>query len=166
MMQKNKFKLQSAMEYLMTYGWAILIIAVVLTVLFSLGVFSGANLLPSTCIASSGYMCQTLFFKQTTGALTFTFGQSTGTNWASAKIYFVPSGSSYTGGVASASPSMTITNGLNSGATNSVTISIPGSTNANTLGSSLTGSLYLNYTITSGGTTYVAQVATISTKAQ
>ncbi len=32
------------MEYLMTYGWAILIIAVVLAVLFQLGVFSGGNL--------------------------------------------------------------------------------------------------------------------------
>ena len=34
------------MEYLMTYGWAILIIAVVLAVLFQLGVFSGGNFLP------------------------------------------------------------------------------------------------------------------------
>ncbi len=34
-------KSQSAMEYLMTYGWAILIIAVVLGALFQLGVFSG-----------------------------------------------------------------------------------------------------------------------------
>ncbi len=32
---------QSAMEYLMTYGWAILIIAIVLSVLFQLGVFNG-----------------------------------------------------------------------------------------------------------------------------
>ncbi len=37
---------QSAMEYLMTYGWAILIIAVVLAALFSLGVFNTANLGP------------------------------------------------------------------------------------------------------------------------
>ncbi len=36
-------KSQSAMEYLMTYGWAILIIAVVLAVLFQLGVFNGSN---------------------------------------------------------------------------------------------------------------------------
>jgi hypothetical protein len=36
-------KLQSAMEYLMTYGWAILIIAVVLGVLFQLGVFSSSS---------------------------------------------------------------------------------------------------------------------------
>ena len=34
------------MEYLMTYGWAILIIAVVLAVLFQLGVFSGGNFAP------------------------------------------------------------------------------------------------------------------------
>ena len=37
---------QSAMEYLMTYGWAILIIAVVLAVLFQLGVFSSGNFQP------------------------------------------------------------------------------------------------------------------------
>ncbi len=39
-------KSQSAMEYLMTYGWAILIIAVVLGVLFQLGIFSGSALTP------------------------------------------------------------------------------------------------------------------------
>ncbi len=39
-------KLQSAMEYLMTYGWAILIIAVVLGALFELGIFNGSNLGP------------------------------------------------------------------------------------------------------------------------
>ena len=37
---------QSAMEYLMTYGWAILIIAVVLGALFELGVFSGTFFMP------------------------------------------------------------------------------------------------------------------------
>ena len=34
------------MEYLMTYGWAILIIAVVLGALFQLGVFNTTNLAP------------------------------------------------------------------------------------------------------------------------
>ncbi len=36
-------KIQSAMEYLSTYGWAILIIAIVLGALYSLGVFSTNN---------------------------------------------------------------------------------------------------------------------------
>ncbi|MEM3202167.1 MAG: hypothetical protein QXY21_00685, partial [Candidatus Micrarchaeaceae archaeon] len=39
-------KAQSAMEYLMTYGWAILIIAVVLGALFSLGVFNPMSFAP------------------------------------------------------------------------------------------------------------------------
>ena len=39
-------KSQSAMEYLMTYGWAILIIAVVLGAIYSLGLFNGASLAP------------------------------------------------------------------------------------------------------------------------
>ncbi len=39
-------KLQSAMEYLMTYGWAILVIAVVLGVMYTLGVFNPINYAP------------------------------------------------------------------------------------------------------------------------
>jgi hypothetical protein len=42
----HKLKAQSAMEYLMTYGWAILIIAFVLGALFGLGFFNSANLAP------------------------------------------------------------------------------------------------------------------------
>jgi hypothetical protein len=43
---KAYLKAQSAMEYLMTYGWAILIIAVVLGALFQLGVFNANNFAP------------------------------------------------------------------------------------------------------------------------
>ncbi len=43
---------QSAMEYLMTYGWAILIIAVVLGALFGLGFFNSANLAPKVSAGS------------------------------------------------------------------------------------------------------------------
>ena len=39
-------KAQSAMEYLMTYGWAILIIAVVLGALYYLGIFNSATTAP------------------------------------------------------------------------------------------------------------------------
>ncbi len=42
----DRLHAQSAMEYLMTYGWAILIIAVVLALLFQLGIFSGGNFAP------------------------------------------------------------------------------------------------------------------------
>jgi len=44
--RESFIKAQSAMEYLMTYGWAILIIAVVLGALFQLGVFNANNFAP------------------------------------------------------------------------------------------------------------------------
>ncbi|MDE1870554.1 MAG: hypothetical protein KGH71_06315, partial [Candidatus Micrarchaeota archaeon] len=54
-----KIRLQSAMEYLMTYGWAILVIAVVLGALYQLGVFNGNQLgFSSSCLASTGFLCQ------------------------------------------------------------------------------------------------------------
>ncbi len=45
-MEHDVMKAQSAMEYLMTYGWAILIIAIVLAALFQLGVFSSSTFAP------------------------------------------------------------------------------------------------------------------------
>ena len=39
-MRTNRLRAQSAMEYLMTYGWAILIISVVLASLWSLGILA------------------------------------------------------------------------------------------------------------------------------
>jgi len=45
-LRKASAKAQSAMEYLMTYGWAILIISVVLAALFQLGVFNANNFAP------------------------------------------------------------------------------------------------------------------------
>ncbi|MDE1851988.1 MAG: LamG domain-containing protein [Candidatus Micrarchaeota archaeon] len=43
---QGKRKSQSAMEYLMTYGWAILAIAIVMVSLYSLGIFNSGNLQP------------------------------------------------------------------------------------------------------------------------
>jgi len=46
LLRKASSKAQSAMEYLMTYGWAILIIAVVLAALFQLGIFNPMTFAP------------------------------------------------------------------------------------------------------------------------
>ncbi|MGC9190432.1 MAG: hypothetical protein ACP5FR_00770 [Candidatus Micrarchaeia archaeon] len=50
-------KLQSAMEYLMTYGWAILVIAIVLAALFNMNVFSQFHV-PTACYSSTGFYCE------------------------------------------------------------------------------------------------------------
>jgi len=83
-------KAQSAMEYLMTYGWAILIVAVVLGALFELGVFSSASLLGTSCVAASGFLCSNPVLSGS--SLTLTLGQYTGINWNTATFCIVPSG--------------------------------------------------------------------------
>lgn len=54
----QNFKSQSAMEYLTTYGWAILIIAIVIAVLFELNIFNPnywtPKIPPGSCIVSRG----------------------------------------------------------------------------------------------------------------
>lgn len=53
----KRTRTQAAIEYLTTYGWAILAIAVALAVLFQLGDFGGTNFVTTTCIGESGYLC-------------------------------------------------------------------------------------------------------------
>ncbi len=67
-------KSQSAMEYLMTYGWAILIVAVVLGALFELGIFSGTTFGGNACIPASGYLCNNPVLS-TNGLLSVSFGE-------------------------------------------------------------------------------------------
>ncbi len=164
----RRFRAQSAMEYLMTYGWAILIIAVVLGALFSLGVFNGSSLLGTSCVALSGYYCSTPVLSHSTSALTFTLGQATGTNYGNVIVYTVPSGSSYNPG--SDTAKQAITSGISSGQTVSVSLTLPSTSpystsGYGTIGDTYTGYIYINYSTSSTGVpNTVAEIATISVK--
>ncbi len=168
-------KAQSAMEYLMTYGWAILIIAVVLGALFQLGVFSGSSLTGSACVAAPGFYCQNAELQNTAGdnGLAFTFGQSLGVT-----IYNIALACSYSAN-AIGYPYLTPFNDLSAGGsilptlgtagtslTSGQTISIGTATGANNLpcmgsnqkydgvgshiGTSFSGYIWLNYTTQTG----------------
>ncbi|MFC1730251.1 hypothetical protein ACFL6I_07920 [candidate division KSB1 bacterium] len=50
-------KAQAAMEFLMTYGWAILVVLVVIGALAYFGVLDPAKLLPDKCTATAGFSC-------------------------------------------------------------------------------------------------------------
>ncbi|MCL5429961.1 MAG: hypothetical protein M1504_00605 [Candidatus Marsarchaeota archaeon] len=175
------FRAQSAMEYLMTYGWAILIIAVVLGALFSLGVFSGGSLLGTSCVASPGFLCSSPVLG-TSGTLAFTFGENQG--YSIYDVQMACAATSNAGGLPSnaaawmyingngiataisSAPSNSYGNAINlvSGQTVSVTaLSCYGSTgtqlatasSAAAIGQSFSGFLWLNYTASNsapGGT--------------
>ncbi len=82
-------KLQSAMEYLMTYGWAILIIAVVIGVLYAMGIFNSSGLLGSFCTAQTGYFCVNPILSTNSPTLNVTIGQDTRLEWPAWKIFAV-----------------------------------------------------------------------------
>ena len=69
---------QTAMEYLMTYGWAILIIMVVLAVLFYLGVLNPTTITPNQCAFPAGFTCVTNKLASGNSKLYVVVGQGTG----------------------------------------------------------------------------------------
>ncbi|MFH1307526.1 MAG: hypothetical protein ABIH72_01610 [archaeon] len=58
---------QAAMEFLMTYGWAILAAIVVIAVLAWFGVFNLGNLAPSACVISAPFSCEEYGITETSG---------------------------------------------------------------------------------------------------
>ena len=71
-------KAQSAMEYLMTYGWAIIVILVVLAVLYILGIFTPNRILGNQCNVLFKFSCNDLYLA-TNGSVSFLLGQNSGT---------------------------------------------------------------------------------------
>ena len=74
----SMLKIQSAMEYLTTYGWALLIMAVVLAAMFALGVFNPGQFAGQECLLPAGFSCLS-YFVANNGMLTLNLQQSTPT---------------------------------------------------------------------------------------
>ncbi|BCS90574.1 MAG: hypothetical protein ARM1_0031 [Candidatus Micrarchaeota archaeon] len=89
MLTNKSFRLQSAMEYLMTYGWAFLIIAVVLIALVLLGVFNPGTFTGNSCIVTSQFLCSGLT-PTTTSILITSFAQNTGSTWYAPTFFLTP----------------------------------------------------------------------------
>ena len=68
---------QAAIEFLMTYGWAALIILVVMGMLFYLGVFNPSTSAASSCVLPSGFTCVE-YRLDDNGNLYLDVGQATG----------------------------------------------------------------------------------------
>ena len=51
-------KSQAALEFLTTYGWAFLLILVMIGGLNYFGVLDPSNLTPQSCVASDGWICK------------------------------------------------------------------------------------------------------------
>ncbi|MGV8141155.1 MAG: hypothetical protein ACP5NW_01795 [Candidatus Woesearchaeota archaeon] len=53
----RSFKGQAALEFMMTYGWAILVVLAAIGALSYFGILNPSRFTPDTCLASSGFSC-------------------------------------------------------------------------------------------------------------
>jgi hypothetical protein len=174
------------MEYLMTYGWAILIIAVVLAVLFSLNVFNTGGSVGSSCIGRPGYSCSAVILTHA-GLVSFTVGQAIGAGVYNAQFACVSNSNSIPPNLiayyAETQTGTAIgTNGIgvypaqsanipNFGSFSAAGVQCyPGTTSISsapfsTLGGAFTGTLWIAYSTSAGGpATTIVQMATFATK--
>ena len=148
-------KSQSAMEYLTTYGWVIIIIAIILLALFELGIFNPG--VPTVCTAVTGYFCSNPSYN--TNTIQFTFSQNSGHYYYGDWIFVasqaanlsssgIPTGFAGAGGAQNSTP----VGSLAPGQTFQVTFShlAQGDIASNTVrvGTALSGSIWLGYCTT------------------
>ncbi len=181
------------MEYLLTYGWAILIIAVALGALFYLGVFGGLStnntlgvfnipsFLGNACIAASGFLCQNPIYSHgiisansLAGNIIVTLGQNIGQTWSTATFVFVPQGTPSSAGVPlldwnallAGGVGFVLSTGLALGQTQSVTLPVNGLTsNIVLVGQAATGEIWARYQVSGSTITQYMQIASINIKA-
>jgi|GEM_PF-681120 hypothetical protein len=138
---------------------------------FATAIQLGGGILGTTCIASSGYLCQNPIYQHSSGYIIVTLGQSTGTSWTSANFMFVPQGQAVASGLPVTLTSTafatglgnTITGGLKSGQTTVVYLPVNGITSV-PVGTPVTGSIWARYD-TSNQSVHYVEIATINIKA-
>jgi hypothetical protein len=140
------------MEYLTTYGWAVLVIAVVVVVLLKSGAFGGAPA-QNACIAISGFSCGSTALSSN-GLLTVLFGEVgqtiTLTGVACTKNSTLTGGSGGITGVTSVSLS----------STQKTPLSFPCPISNASLGTKFNGFLWVQYTV--GGRSVLQRVGEVS----
>lgn len=151
-MDSKDKKAQSAMEYIMSYGWAILIIAIILSAFFSLGVFSKQAFLGDACIPSVGFLCGQPVLA-TNGLLTVQFGQTASQPY----ITLIGLGCSSS----SVEPSL-FSAGLEAYPGQTQVISFACPISSNSVGTQFAGTLWIEYT--QGPYTGTAEYGTIEMK--
>ena len=71
-------KAQAAMEFMMTYGWAIMIVLVTISTLTYFGVFDISRLIPQRCDITSDLRCDDYVFTDSDSQLKLKIGNSLG----------------------------------------------------------------------------------------
>ncbi len=161
---------QSSMEYLMTYGWAILVIAIIVSILFALGLFGGSiGGVSNSCIPQPGFTCTNPVYGP--NGISFSIGQNSGQYYFNVRAFVASQSGSFnsaglpqnlTGNMVSIgelAPGQTATVNFNNlGAAGAMSSNVP-------VGFPYSGYIWISYCITSTcANPNYAKIAAISAK--
>ncbi len=133
---------QAAMEFLMTYGWAILVVLVAIGALAYFGVLSPSKFLPKSCTLEPGLSCED--FKATTNSVQLIMRNGRGEDLSNVDV----SVQDCTTADANADGDDTWSDGATLGGTGGITVT--GCSNFGTAGSRVKKSITITYTTASG----------------
>ncbi len=155
-MNSKKERSQSAVEYLSTYGWSVIVIAVIIIALFELNVFQIGGTAPTGCTVMDGFSC-TNSVLTTSGVYSATMGDTTApitvTGTACSNSSIAPGTSSFS----STDTSFTV------GQEQEITFDCK--VTSNKVGATFQGTLWIEYT-ERGVNNLVSEIGTISATEQ
>jgi hypothetical protein len=145
---------QAAMEFLMTYGWAIMVLLVMIAALAYFGVLNPQRFLPDKCLLSTGFECRDFIVRQNGGALQLqiTLGNKMGSNVIINYLNVSTSRGSTTSSINCAASPVTI----EADQTSAFTCLITGSTSPGLNQPAKIDILMINYTTATGVYSHVA----------
>ena len=78
---------QAAMEFLMTYGWALLVVLVAIGALAYFGVLNPSKFLPNSCSLAPGFACNDFKASASTNVITIVVQNGLGDNLNTVNLY-------------------------------------------------------------------------------
>ena len=87
-------KAQAAMEFLLTYGWAILVVLIVISALAYFGVLNPRSLIPDSCRATGQILCQEASASTGTDEMVVQLINNAGARIELSSVTFKPAGNS------------------------------------------------------------------------
>ena len=118
----NKRRGQAALEFLTTYGWAFMIILVMIGALAYFGVLNPRNLIPDSCSVQAGFTCGDYMIDATGGTINLILVNNLGRAVDVSDVEFTNAG--ITAGTCAFAPNMAIADGarFTAACTNSTTL--------------------------------------------
>ncbi|MDP1695073.1 MAG: hypothetical protein Q8L34_06050 [Candidatus Woesearchaeota archaeon] len=78
---------QAAMEFLMTYGWALLVVLIAIGALAYFGVLNPSKFLPNSCSLAPGFSCSNFKASASTNVITIVVQNGLGDNLNTVNLY-------------------------------------------------------------------------------